>query len=92
MRTLMVAAALAATATTVSAARAQTDMSRIPFYPWCALQGETFSGSQSRNCGFTSYEQCMNYVRGQTGMCFENVWGATRPSAAPPEEKRRGKR
>jgi hypothetical protein len=76
MRALMVAA-LAATASTASMAQAQTDMSRIPFYPWCAVDGETFGGSQSRNCGFVSYAQCMNYVRGQTGICFENVWGAT---------------
>ena len=90
MRAFMVAA-MAATAATTSMAQAQTDMTRIPFYPWCAVEGETFSG-ESRNCGFVSYAQCVESVRGQTGICFENVWGANRPSVMPPEEKRPRKR
>jgi Protein of unknown function (DUF3551) len=87
MRALMVAA-LAVTATTASIAQAQTDMSRIPFYPWCAVEGDIFNGGESRSCGFISYAQCMESVRGQTGMCFENVWGASRPSVVPSEETR----
>ena len=86
MRALMVAA-LAAAAATTSTAQAQTDMSRIPFYPWCAID-ETFGG-QSRNCGFVSYAQCMEYVRGQTGICFENVWGASGPDVLAPEKRPR---
>jgi hypothetical protein len=87
MRTLMVAALIAVAVTMASTAQAQTDMSRIPFYPWCSLSNEQFDG-ESRNCGFVSYEQCMNAVRGQTGMCFENIWGGSRPSVSPTDEKR----
>jgi hypothetical protein len=92
MRTLMIAALIAAAVMTASTAQAQTGMSRIPYYPWCAVTGEHFEGGEGRSCGFVSYEQCMDSVRGQTGMCFENIWGASRPSAAPAEKKQPRKR
>ncbi len=46
-------------------------------YPWCAYYGSGFSGT---NCGFTSFEQCLENVRGIGGFCQKNDW--YRPSAA----------
>jgi len=62
-------------------APAQPDLSLAPWYPWCALDGDNRSGGQRRSCGFVSYEQCMNAVRGGSDMCFENIWGP-RPAQA----------
>jgi len=89
MRRLMLAA-LAVAAITTSTARAQTDMGQIPFYPWCGVTWD--SNGEHRSCGFVSYAQCMDYAHGLGGMCFENVWGASRPSPAPAEEKPRRRR
>ena len=89
MRRFMLAA-LAAAAVTASPARAQIDSNPIPFYPWCGLTWD--SNGEHRSCGFVSYDQCMNYARDLRGMCFENVWGASRASVGPPEERSRRKR
>lgn len=40
-------------------------------YPWCAYYGSGFSGN---NCGFTSFEQCLENVRGIGGFCQKNDW------------------
>jgi hypothetical protein len=37
-------------------------------YPWCA----NFHEGAGTNCGFTSYEQCMQTVRGSGGFCGKN--------------------
>ena len=88
MRALLTMAAVAAMLVTASTSKAQNP---IPYYPWCAVDdgGGHNSSTQHRNCGFTSYAQCMNYVRGQTGICFENVWGASGPSVVAPEKRLR---
>jgi Protein of unknown function (DUF3551) len=39
-------------------------------YPWCAYYGGAMSGST--NCGFVSFDQCMNTVRGIGGSCELN--------------------
>ncbi len=42
-------------------------------YPWCAqYSGE--DGGGGRNCGFVSYEQCMQTVRGMGGGCEQNLF------------------
>ena len=38
--------------------------------PWCALLVEPDGGS--KNCGFTTLEQCQAMVRGVGGTCFQN--------------------
>jgi len=56
-------------------------------YPWCAqYSGE--DGDGGRNCGFVSYEQCMETVRGMGGFCAPNLFY---PSAAerPAKPKRK---
>jgi hypothetical protein len=40
-------------------------------YPWCAQLSEE-GGGGARNCGFDSFEQCMQTVRGIGGICEEN--------------------
>jgi hypothetical protein len=39
-------------------------------YPWCAVLN---TGDASYNCGFTSFEQCMETVRGIGGFCNQNT-------------------
>jgi len=38
-------------------------------YPWCALYSGPGGGT---NCGFTSFEQCMDTLRGIGGFCNQN--------------------
>lgn len=39
-------------------------------YPWCAEYGTDMGGS--RNCGFSTYEQCMAALSGNGGFCNRN--------------------
>jgi hypothetical protein len=40
-------------------------------YPWCAqYSGGGLGGAM--NCGFISFEQCMDTVRGMGGFCIQN--------------------
>ncbi len=57
-------------------------------YPWCAQYGG--GDDQGRNCGFVSYEQCMDTVRGMGGICERNLF-YTGPAERPakPARKRR---
>ena len=38
-------------------------------YPWC----EYINGSGARNCGFVSFEQCLESARGNGGDCRGNA-------------------
>jgi Protein of unknown function (DUF3551) len=54
-------------------------------YPWCAHYGNGFGGAM--NCGFTTFEQCLETVRGIGGFCEKNDWyhpptGPHRPQRA----------
>lgn len=49
-------------------------------YPWCAKYSGTMGGA--RNCGFSTYEQCMATVSGVTGYCARNMQYV--PSVAMP--------
>ena len=89
MRALLAIAALAATLATVSASQAQTNAPA--YYPWCALD-TVAADVVRRSCGFTSYAQCMESVRGQTGICFENVWGVNPTSGIRSDERPARKR
>ena len=52
-------------------------------YPWCAQYGGRDGG---RNCGFVSYEQCMETIRGMGGFCAQNPF-YTGPSPEQPRAK-----
>jgi hypothetical protein len=39
-------------------------------YPWCAQYGGKMGGAM--NCGFVSFDQCMQTVRGMGGFCMAN--------------------
>ncbi|HEY1309438.1 MAG TPA: DUF3551 domain-containing protein [Pseudolabrys sp.] len=41
-------------------------------YPWCAQYGGL--GDSGRNCGFTTYAQCMATVSGIGGGCQRNMF------------------
>ena len=40
-------------------------------YPWCAQYAGAGGGAQ--NCGFVSFEQCVETVRGMGGFCQQNT-------------------
>ncbi|HEY1309439.1 MAG TPA: DUF3551 domain-containing protein [Pseudolabrys sp.] len=42
-------------------------------YPWCA-QYSGQDGDGGKNCGFVSWEQCMQTVRGIGGDCVRNLF------------------
>ncbi len=37
-------------------------------YPWCAQ----YRDGGATNCGFVSFEQCMDTIRGAGGFCMQN--------------------
>jgi hypothetical protein len=40
-------------------------------YPWCAYYSGGMGGA--RNCGFSTYEQCMATISGNGGYCARNT-------------------
>jgi hypothetical protein len=58
-------ALIAAAVTLATAAHAQN-------YPWCAIYSEGAAGGGT-NCGFVSYEQCMETARGLGSFCYRNT-------------------
>jgi hypothetical protein len=53
--------------------------------PWC-----NFYDVSTYNCGFYSYEQCYENMRGVGGWCQRNIFGSDRPQR-PTEKKVRKK-
>lgn len=49
-------------------------------YPWCAQYG--VRGDGGRNCGFSTFEQCLATVSGVGGFCERNTFytGPERPA------------
>jgi len=43
-------------------------------YPWCAQYSGGEDGGGGRNCGFSTYEQCMATVSGMGGDCQRNLF------------------
>jgi hypothetical protein len=41
------------------------------FYPWCAHYSG-WDGDMGTNCGFVTWNQCMDTIRGVGGICYEN--------------------
>ena len=48
-----------------------------PYWPWCSSY---WNSGNSRQCAFSSREQCMDTVRGIGGYCYTNPYG---PPPAP---------
>jgi Protein of unknown function (DUF3551) len=48
-------------------------------YPWCSIYSGSRGGGQ--NCGFVTFEQCMENVRGIGGFCQWNDWYRPPPGA-----------
>jgi hypothetical protein len=48
-----------------------------PYWPWCS---QYFSFGVAHSCAFSSWEQCMDTVRGIGGYCYVNPYG---PPLAP---------
>ena len=43
-------------------------------YPWCAYySGGRFGGGGGTNCGFTTFQQCLDTVSGIGGFCDRNT-------------------
>jgi len=49
-------------------------------YPWCAIYGTGFEGT---NCGFTTFQQCLNTVTGIGGFCEPNTQYQPPPGPYP---------
>ncbi len=64
-QSLFLLAIFVAAATSGTAAQAQN-------YPWCEYMGGGFDGG-GRNCGFISFEQCMQSAWGNGGDCRKNT-------------------
>jgi len=53
-------------------------------YPWCSIYTGSMGGA--KNCGFSSFQQCMANVSGIGGFCQLNDTYSP-PSAAPARHK-----
>ena len=42
-------------------------------YPWCEYLGGGEGGGGGRNCGFVSFDQCMQSAWGNGGDCRQNM-------------------
>jgi hypothetical protein len=74
--TLLVLGVLLATAAVAPRANAQN-------YPWCAI----YSAFGARNCGFASFEQCQENLRGIGGVCNPNAMYQPPPGPHPHSRK-----
>jgi hypothetical protein len=59
-----------------------------PYWPWCSQYGGDMGAAHA--CAFSSWEQCMDTVRGIGGYCYANPYGLSpAPSARPAKPHRR---
>jgi hypothetical protein len=52
-----------------------------PYWPWCSRYFDNTSNAES--CAFSSWDQCMETVRGIGGFCFANLYPAPAMRAPP---------
>jgi hypothetical protein len=57
-------------------------------YPWCALYDSGADGGGT-NCGFTTFEQCMETARGLGSNCQPNTQYQPPPGPHPPTRLQR---
>ncbi len=71
------------------AAAAMSTRAQAQNYPWCAqYSGGGMGGAM--NCGFTTFQQCLDTVRGIGGFCERNDW--YRPPVPGPVVRHRAPR
>jgi Protein of unknown function (DUF3551) len=58
---------------------------------WCSAE-ISGSGDGATNCGFYSWEQCMQTARGSGGFCSRNVWPESVPAATPQRARRQAQK
>jgi len=60
-------------------------------YPWCAYYGGGGDDGGGTNCGFLSWEQCMETARGMGNDCRPNPFykGPIEPAGSKPLNRRR---
>ncbi|MGN6750054.1 MAG: DUF3551 domain-containing protein [Xanthobacteraceae bacterium] len=76
MKFLLLALSVIALATALNTpAKAQN-------YPWCAIYSGRVGGGT--NCGFISFEQCMDTARGLGSFCQPNTQYVPPPGPHPP--------
>lgn len=56
--------------------------SRAQNYPWCAIYSEGAAGGGT-NCGFTTFQQCMDTARGLGSFCYRNTQYVPPPGPHP---------
>jgi hypothetical protein len=56
-------------------------------YPWCAYYGSTHDGGT--NCGFVTFQQCLDTVSGIGGFCNVNTQYQPPPGPHPPTSVKR---
>ena len=56
-------------------------------YPWCAIYGGFDDGGT--NCGFTTFQQCMDTARGLGSNCQPNTQYVPPPGPQPPTRLQR---
>jgi len=56
-------------------------------YPWCAYYGGKEGGGT--NCGFTTFQQCLDTVSGIGGFCNVNTQYQPPPAPHPPARLQR---
>jgi len=58
-------------------------------YPWCAYYSGGGMGGGGTNCGFTTFEQCMETARGLGSFCQRNTQYVPPPGPHPYTRQRR---
>jgi hypothetical protein len=71
----------------VTAASAVMPAAQADPYKWCAQYGGGRGGG-GRNCGFVTYEQCMQTIQGMGGFCERNAF-YTGPEERPARRSRK---
>jgi hypothetical protein len=64
MRFVLTLSVIAATTVLITPSKAQN-------YPWCAIYSGFDDGGT--NCGFTTFQQCMDTARGMGSLCQPNT-------------------
>ena len=71
----------------VAATTALNTPTKAQNYPWCAINSDGLSGAT--NCGFTTFEQCMETARGLGSLCQPNTQYVPPPGPHPNTRQRR---
>jgi hypothetical protein len=77
-RITLLALAIAATMAAAAGTPAQAQN-----YPWCEYLGGGMGGGGGRNCGFISFEQCMQSAFGNGSDCRPNTQYVPPPGEHP---------